>query len=239
MLEELALLIKLQKIDNELGDIEAEKGDLPEQVEKLKNEVARYKSQIENIDVDRADIETKRSEQVKIVEAAREQLKKSQSMLFSVKTTREYDAISSEIEQSKQRIADAERKQLEFMLRDEELEKNLDEIKQMLASVKVDFKDRQSEMQDRLASTQDEELRLNHEREKIVVRLKQPVYNHYMRISKIRDGEGISTMTDSACGYCFSKIPPQRQVEIKRMDDIILCEVCGCIIVAEISDSRK
>lgn len=231
MLEELALLIKLQKIDNELGDIEAEKGDLPEQVEKLKNEVAHYKSQIDNINVDRADIETQRSEQMSIVEAAREQLKKSQSVIFSVKTTREYDAISSEIEQSKQRIADAERKQLEFMLRDEELEKNLDEIKRMLASVEADFKDRQSEMQDRLASTQDEELKLNHEREKIVVRLKLPVYNHYMRIREMRDGEGISTMTDCACGYCFSKIPPQRQVEIKRMDDIILCEVCGCIIV--------
>ena len=233
MLEELALLIKLQKIDNELRDIEAEKGDLPEQVERLKNEVARYKSQIEKINIDRAEIEKQRIEQMSIVEAAREQLKKSQSVIFSVKTTREYDAISSEINQFKQRIADAERKQLEFMLQDEELEKSLDEIKRMLASVEVDFKDRQSEMQDRLESTQDEELKLNHEREKIVVRLPPPVYNHYMRIKKIRDGEGISTMIDSACGYCFSKIPPQRQVEIKRMDDIILCEVCGCIIVAE------
>ncbi|NQT34537.1 hypothetical protein HQ587_05055 [bacterium] len=233
MLEELALLIKLQKIDNELGDIEAEKGDLPEQVERLKNEVAQYKSQIENIDIDRADIETQRSEQMSIVEAAREQMKKSQSVIFSVKTTREYDAISAEIDQSKQRISDAERKQLESMERDEELENKLDEIKQMLIKVEADFKDRQSEMQDRLESTQDEELKLNHEREKIVVRLKLPVYNHYIRISKIRDGEGISTMTDSACGYCFSKIPPQRQVEIKRMDDIILCEVCGCIIVVE------
>ena len=233
MLEELALLIRLQKIDNELMDIETEKGDLPEQVERLTNEIAHYNSQIENIKIDRTVIEKQRSEQMSIVEAAREQQKKSQAVIFSVKTTREYDAISAEIDQSKQRIADAEHQQLESMERDEELEKTLHEIEQTLSSVEADFKDRQSEMQDRLESTQDEELSLNHEREKIVVRLKPPVYNHYIRIRNIRDGIGITTMADSACGYCFSKIPPQRQVEIKRMNDIILCEVCGCIVVVE------
>ncbi|HHE47155.1 MAG TPA: hypothetical protein ENL08_05590 [Bacteroidetes bacterium] len=231
VLEELALLIRLQEIDIELADIEAEKGDLPEQIEKLESEIAEYQPQVEAIENDLKTISGNRIEQSHIIDMAREQLKKSQSVIFNVKTTREYDAISTEIEQSKQKIAEGERLQLESLVNEEDLKKSLDELKDRLNKLHDELVERRSEMKERLDSTQEDELSFLHEREKIVHHLKKPVYDHYERTRKIRDGFGIAHVTGSACGYCYSKIPPQRLSEIKRMDDIILCEVCGCFLV--------
>jgi predicted nucleic acid-binding Zn-ribbon protein len=34
-----------------------------------------------------------------------------------------------------------------------------------------------------------------------------------------------------ACGGCFSKIPPQRQLDIRTHKKIIVCEYCGRILI--------
>ena len=36
-----------------------------------------------------------------------------------------------------------------------------------------------------------------------------------------------------ACGGCFNRIPPQRQVEIRQGKKLIVCEYCGRILVAD------
>ena len=38
-------------------------------------------------------------------------------------------------------------------------------------------------------------------------------------------------MQRDACGGCFNKIPPQRQLDIKMHKKIIVCEYCGRILV--------
>ena len=34
-----------------------------------------------------------------------------------------------------------------------------------------------------------------------------------------------------ACGGCFNKIPPQRQLDVRMRKKIIVCEYCGRIMV--------
>ncbi len=233
MLEDLALLNRLQDIDDELMEIEAELGDQPEQLKKLQNEIDKYKDEIGKIVCTFEEIKAQKKEQRKLIDKAREQLKKSQSVIFNVKTTREYDAISTEIEQAKAVITGNEKQQLELMIREEELQNTQNDLKEKLTSIDAEFAERKIEIQDQLDSCSDEVSSLREEREDIVNSLKKPVYSHYERIRILRDGVGISHLINNACGYCFSKIPPQRQAEIRRMDDIILCEVCGCIIIDE------
>ena len=38
-------------------------------------------------------------------------------------------------------------------------------------------------------------------------------------------------MQRDACGGCFNKIPPQRQLDIKMHKKIIVCEYCGRIMI--------
>ena len=73
---------------------------------------------------------------------------------------------------------------------------------------------------------------------KFIEKLKKPVYSHYERIRKIRDRTGVSHVVGDACSFCYSQVPPQRKTEIKKMTDMIICEVCDCIIVSEEHSSR-
>ncbi|MBM3326525.1 MAG: hypothetical protein FJY65_06050 [Calditrichaeota bacterium] len=232
MLEDLNYLVRLQQIDDHLAELLDEKGDLPEQLTTLKREIDKYEEFVRQTEHNlAANLEIKRQRE-RIIEEARERLKKSQATIFSVKTTREYDAISSEIEQAKSQIAESERLLIEVLNRDEEQQGTVVQHKKRLELVKSEYDERHKEMQERFDDSQEEEHQLQNERGKIIVKLKKPVYAHYERIRKIRDGVGVSTLSDGACSYCFSMIPPQRQSEVRRMDDIILCEVCGCILVA-------
>ncbi len=233
MLEVLESLIKLQHIDNQLMELEADKGDLPEQLDRLKERRSHHKSSISDIELKLAEISKQKTETNRSIEEARERLKRSQSVIYSVKTTREYDAISSEIEQAKRQIAEGERQLIEQIAREEELEALGEDERAELAKIDSEYAERQDEMEEQLSSSREEEAQLVREREEIIAKLPKPVYKHYDRIRKLRDGIGVSYIVDNACNYCYSRIPPQRQAEIRTMDSLILCEVCGCILVSE------
>jgi len=233
VLADLSLLIRLQVIDEELMEIEAELGDQPAQLENLKRETNRYRTEIDELNEKLLETQNQKKEQRQLIESAEEQLKKSQSVIFSVKTTREYDAISSEIEQSNIIIANSEKLRYELNMREEYLQAKINELKVILSNTEVDYKEHKSDVQEQIDNSFDEVDALRIERESIVNNLKPPVYSHYQRIRKLRDGIGITYLSSNACGYCFSRVPPQRQVEIRRMDDIILCEACGCILIVE------
>jgi uncharacterized protein len=74
-------------------------------------------------------------------------------------------------------------------------------------------------------------LQLKHQRETLVMRIKKPLYAHYERIRIAKDGRGLAHIINGACGGCFALIPPQTQAEIRKLNDITLCETCGRIIV--------
>ena len=54
----------------------------------------------------------------------------------------------------------------------------------------------------------------------------------FKRIRKnSRNGLGIVYVQRDACGGCFNKIPPQRQLDIRMRKKIIVCEYCGRIMI--------
>ncbi len=233
MLEELEKLIRLQTIDNKLMEIEEEKGDLPEVVDKLNSEI----EQVENVMKENAARLQQLNEQRKLVkhelEKAYRQVEKSQAVIYSVKTTREYDAITSEIEQSKAKINEFELKDIELQLQIEDLTSENTKHRERLEQLQKDLSVKSVEMHERVDTNKDSEDKYLDKRNKIIGRLEKPVLSHYERIRKLRDGTAVSYVRDGACSYCFSVLPPQRQAEIRKMEDLILCEVCGCMLVSK------
>lgn len=233
MLEELNLLIELQQIDIELMELEEETGDLPEQIDKLQGEINTFESKLNEAKESLDQTSKERARLKTELEETKNKLNRSQNILYNVKTSREYDAISSEIDQAKVRITEIERQLLEQSARAEEFSSFIQTERSHLELVMVDHSERKSELNERIKGSEDKDSQLYHEREKITMRLKRPVLAHYERIRKLRDGFGVSYIQNDACSYCFSLIPPQRQAEIRKMNDLILCEVCGCVLVSE------
>jgi predicted nucleic acid-binding Zn-ribbon protein len=47
----------------------------------------------------------------------------------------------------------------------------------------------------------------------------------------MRNGLATVKVDRNACGGCFSKISPQRQLDIRMHKKIIVCEFCGRILI--------
>jgi predicted nucleic acid-binding Zn-ribbon protein len=49
----------------------------------------------------------------------------------------------------------------------------------------------------------------------------------------MHNGLAVVTVKRDACGGCYHRIPPQRQVDIRQNKKIIVCEYCGRILVSD------
>lgn len=230
-MEAVKLLAELQEIDDELREIGYERGDLPEEVNKLAEKIREYERFITDrkSELEHAEREIKtRTDQLT---EGKSKLDKFQQQLYIVKTTREYDAITAETNFAKRDITDAETAIAAHSQRRIDLEKQIAERTSEIERVKVEEQTKGAELRDRLAETEGEERQLLHRRENIVVRLEKPIYNHYERIRKAKDGRGVARIFAGACGGCFAVIPPQTQANIRQLADLVLCETCGRILV--------
>lgn len=229
--EELALLVDLQDIDDQLRDLALDRGDLPIEVERLKGGMDELNSFLkerrEELDETRHEVARLRG----ITEDARSKLAKYQQQLYSVKTTREYDAITAQTDTAKGVISEGEEKILELLSREDALVSEINAKETQSAEIAASYETKSAELRAKLEETETEELELRHRRETIVMRLKKPIYAHYERIRQAKDGRGVARLSGGACGGCFAMVPPQRQVEIRNATDIVLCETCGRIVI--------
>ncbi len=70
--------------------------------------------------------------------------------------------------------------------------------------------------------------------DRVKAKIDERLLSAYGRIrSNVRNGLAVVTVKRDACGGCFNRIPPQRQVEIRQGKKLIVCEYCGRILVAD------
>lgn len=229
--EAIQLLTELQELDDGLHDIALERGDLPEEVERLENQIRELEADIVHRKEELEKTTAALAERGQQATAAKDRLAKIQEQLYAVKTTREYDAITSEVNFAKEEIAKCESDITRDTQRKSELIRQIEDRTAELEKTKAETTAKTGELREKLAETESEERELLHRRENVVVRLMKPLYAHYERIRKAKDGRGVARIIDGACGGCFAVIPPQTQVNIRKQTDIVLCETCGRIIV--------
>jgi len=229
----LKYLAALQEVDTQLYYLESSKGDLPQIVNKFKEELkqreeelTQIKSGIKNIEKDKRNTEV-------LVVAAKEKLAKYQNQLYDVTSNKEYDAITQEIEMKKNEIDEGEFHILEIEQEKENLEAKLKENLEEKHHIKDELKSKEKELTNVLKATEDKELNLKHQREKIAMRLDKPILRRYERIRNAKNGIAVVSISRDACGGCYKTIPPQKIVEIEKLTELIQCEVCGRIVIPE------
>ena len=83
-----------------------------------------------------------------------------------------------------------------------------------------------------MAETREEEDRLHEKALDLEKKIEPRLLASFKRIRNgARNGLGIVYVQRGACGGCFNKIPPQRQLDIKMHKKIIPCEYCGRILI--------
>ncbi|MBN2415152.1 hypothetical protein JXO52_04890 [bacterium] len=231
-------LAELQKVDSEIMKIESLRGDLPQQVEQLQAQLnaaqaalAATKHEYDACLKEKAGLELK----VKEENGKKEKYK---GQLYEVKTNREYDAISMEIEAVDIRIGEAEDRILQLIDMEEGLKEKLGQKEETFKTLSDEFGAKKENLLTLMAKTEKEELTLRDQRNKILRNIDMRTTATYNRIQK-KYGNAIVPVVRRACGGCFKALPPQRVLETRKRDKLILCEVCGRILVWDDAQSEN
>ena len=97
---------------------------------------------------------------------------------------------------------------------------------------RLDLDVKKSELGEIIAETKAEEEKLMEKAKHLELSIEPRLLAAFKRIRKSsRNGLGIVYVQRDACGGCFNKIPPQRQLDIRMRKKIIVCEYCGRIMI--------
>lgn len=232
----LDILIQLQQVDSKLQELEAEKGDLPRRVEMMQSELDEIQAKLlEQTLLCQEKEQRKKSLENDAVDF-REKLKKYKSQLYNVKSNREYDAITLEIETMETKIDEAEFEALVIEEALVDLKKSIEEIGHQQEAKQQDLTRDQAVLQHMLEKTREHEELFLQQRRQIAAGVPKPILNTYDRIRIGRGGVAVAFLKNNACSECSSRIPPQRGLEIRNMDTLYYCETCGRILLYQLMD---
>jgi predicted nucleic acid-binding Zn-ribbon protein len=230
--KKLAALYSLQQVDSEINKIRIVRGELPLEVQDLEDEIEGLETRIENFNAEIKEIENEIKAKKAAIKEHQSQIKKYEAQQMNVRNNREYDSITKEIEFQTLEIQLCEKKIKEFTV-DLEHKTEISE-KTILAHKerKEDLTQKKVELEEIVSETEKEEKKLVDKLQESQKYIEERLISAYQRIKKnARNGLAVVMVERDACGGCFNKIPPQRQLDIKMHKKIIVCEYCGRILV--------
>ena len=230
--EKIRALYNLQLVDSKIDKIKILRGELPLEVQDLEDEIAGLETRIDNYKGEIVTLETSiANRKTEIKESEALQLKYNEQ-LKNIKNNREFDSLTKELEFQTLEIELSNKKIKGFVSDIEAKNIIIEDANSKLNELKLNLEDKKKELDGIVGETQKEEETLLIKSEKIAANIEERLLTAYKRIrSNARNGLSIAPIERGACGGCYNKIPPQKQLDIKSRKKIIVCEYCGRILV--------
>ena len=230
--ERLKTLYQLQATLSAIDDKRALRGELPLEVQDLEDEIEGLTTRIEKIQADINEYERAVSQKKGEIETAKASVERYKTQLDEVKNNREYDTLSKEIEFQSLEIELCNKKIKEATFKIEEKKGELAQNQEIIDDRRQALEVKKGELDEIMEETRTEEEKLKQKVKELEVKIEPRLLTSFKRIRKnARNGLGIVYVQRDACGGCFNKIPPQRQLDIKMHKKIIVCEYCGRIMI--------
>jgi len=230
--EKLKTLYQLQTTLSSIDEKKALRGELPLEVQDLEDELEGLSTRIEKIENEINEFQkavTQKKGEITKAEASVERYKKQ---LDEVANNREYDTLTKEIEFQTLEIELCNKKIKDATIRVEERKVDLEKAKELVADRQTALEEKRNELDEIMQETREEEEKLKEKAKELEAKIEPRLLTSFKRIRKnARNGLGIVYVQRDACGGCFNKIPPQRQLDVKMHKKIIVCEYCGRIMI--------
>ena len=229
----LKYLYALQQVDSQLQDVQELKGDLPDQVARLQEKAEGLRAKLKELNdfIKRSKIDRDDAD-VEIIDLA-EKVEKYKGQQLQVKSNKQYDALTKEIEAAEEKSAKLE-KDMEILEGKIQLAKtDIENLNVQMLEVNTELEEKQRELKDINKEHEREEMKLKHEREKLLVRVDKSELERYERIRNAKGGKAVVAVRRGACGGCFNRVPPQKILEIRQNSKLYMCEHCGRILVSD------
>ena len=231
MKKDLEILLKLQEIDYELGELERSKDYLPDMIKSLEKEIEEVSNELKKIEEELTEKTLLKKELEIEVDSLNDALAKFQKQMREIRTNREYDALTTEIANRKLKISENEEKILELMSTLDELEDKKIECKKKFEEMQRNNTAQLETLRKEMNSVGTKVKIKEDERKNVTVRIDKRLLATYDRIKRGKGANVVVVVRKGACGACYKSLPPQRIQEIKMEDGIITCDSCGRILI--------
>ena len=230
--EKLKTLYQLQTALSSIDEKRALRGELPLEVQDLEDEIEGLTTRVEKIQNDINEFERAIVQKKGEIADAEQSVNRYKEQLNDVKNNREYDTLSKEIECQTLEIELCNKKIREANSRIAEKKEELLANQEVIKERQGDLDVKKSELDEIMEETRAEEDKLKEKVKDLESKIETRLLTSFKRIRKnARNGLGVVYVQRDACGGCFNKIPPQRQLDIKMHKKIIVCEYCGRIMI--------
>ena len=230
--EKLKTLYQLQTTLSAIDEKKALRGELPLEVQDLEDEIAGLNTRVEKIKGEIEDFQQAVAQKKAEINEAQASVERYKKQLDDVKNNREYDTLSKEIEFQTLEIELCNKKIREAATKIDERQHDLKHTEELITDRNQALEEKKNELDEIVEETRAEEERLKEKAKDLEVKIEPRLLTSFKRIRKnARNGLGIVYVQRDACGGCFNKIPPQRQLDIKMHKKIIVCEYCGRIMI--------
>ncbi len=230
--EKLKNLYSLQLKLSEIDRIKTLRGELPLEVQDLEDEIEGLTIRVEKINADIASMKHEINERKGTIEVNNINIERYKTQMNDVRNNREYDNLSKQIEYLELDNMLNEKKIGECGERITAKTQELTDSHLAMQERRTDLEIKKSELDEIVSETKAEEEKLREEAKDLECTIEPRLLSAFKRIRKnSRNGLAVVYVQRDACGGCFNKIPPQRQLDIRMRKKIIVCEYCGRIMV--------
>ena len=227
----LEALLTLQQLDSQLDEIRRVRGDLPEEVRDLEDEIAGYEVRVKKFDEEIQGLNDFIKSRKQASKDAETLIKKYDEQQQNVRNNREYEAIAKEIELQRLEIQIADKKIKESQYQIDVKNAEISGTKSKLDERRKDLDNKKGELDTIVGENEEEERGIMAQREQATKPVEDRLMTAYTRIrGNVRNGLAVVLVRRDACGGCFNTVPPQRQADIISHKKIIVCEHCGRIL---------
>ena len=230
--EKLKNLYELQKLLTEIDKIKTLRGELPLEVQDLEDEIEGLATRVEKISAEVAELKREISQRNGDIETNNGNIERFKAQMDSVRNNREYDALSKQIEYAELDNVLNQKKIGEAKASVENKSAEITRCNLLANERRSDLDVKRGELEEIIAETKADEDKLRERAKALELTIEPRLLSAFKRIRRnSRNGLGVVYVQRDACGGCFNKIPPQRQLDIRMRKKIIVCEYCGRIMV--------
>ncbi|MBR4135211.1 MAG: hypothetical protein IKU03_02220 [Bacteroidales bacterium] len=230
--QKLLSLYNLQQICSKIDDIRMIRGELPEEIRDNEDECEGKKTRIANLEDEIKTLKTNIAAENAKKSDATSSIKRYEEQQNNVRNNREYESLSKEIDYQNLEIQVADKHIAKFEAEIAEKEQKIADTQARLVELEEILKQKKAELEVIVADTEIEEKELMAKADELKEKVDERLLTAFERIRKnAHNGLAIVKIERDACGGCFSKIPPQRQLDIALHKKIIVCEACGRIFI--------
>jgi hypothetical protein len=230
MQPDIELIVKVQGIDQRALALRNEIATLPKHIAAIEKTL---ESHIKKLELDKALLaanQKDRRAQDGEIQIQQQKMSKLRDQMAAAKTNEQYKAFQHEIEFCEKAIKKCEDRILDLMEESEKLDQNVKAAESALKQEKAAVEKEKAAARERTAVDQKALNELMTERNLLAADVKPSVLSLYEKLAKKYNGFAISEVPKGRCSACNLEIRPQMYQDLRKGDQIMVCENCRRIL---------